>query len=114
MLIARHGDVGIFKVKKDRSTLTSKKQKSLTVALGEMTGHHHTVLPTKGSVIESLGNTDTDQESIFFSVTGAPAVFTHQEHDLAVLEPLNEDEAYVRVIQNEYQPFEKIIQRVAD
>jgi len=123
MLVARHGDVMFYKVNKNslKTNLTGSKKvkKELTVALGEMTGHHHTIYPTKGSSLNVLSQEDTkevkpEDDFIYFTVEGAPVIVSHQEHDAEVLTPTKEDEVYYRVIQDEYQPFENTIQRVAD
>lgn len=92
----RQGDVLILPVTKIPKNL--KKTKKCTLALGEATGHHHTI--HTGAVgyansVESLAE--------YFTVSTNTAELTHQEHDTISLPKGN----YRSIIQSEYTP-EKI------
>ena len=99
------GDVSIIKataeMKKSASTLTFTKQKTLTVAEGEVTGHHHTI------VADDLEFAPF-QHGYF--VRAHKGILTHQEHDVQELE---EGELYFLGRQYEYDPVEKY-RRVQD
>jgi hypothetical protein len=99
--IYRQGDVLLIPVNQFPDNL--KKTKKVTLALGEVTGHHHTIFAG------ATGYAD-DEESLaeFINVYEDSAVLTHQEHDAVVI-PRGK---YRSVIQSEYTPEE--IKRVAD
>lgn len=115
-MVARHGDMLIYKISDEEfANMTngseSREKENLTVGLGEVSGHSHTILAGEdedgnvGVVREfaegkSYDNMDRD---IAFKVEGTAAVLTHDEHKEIVLQPGN----YVRVIQREYNAFEK-------
>ena len=69
------GDVGFDPIKLIPATAI---EKSLTVALGEATGHHHTF--RKGMVQVLI-----EQEQQFVKVTGQNAILEHQEHEELIL-----------------------------
>lgn len=106
----RQGDVLVMPLARKEAGVNNipeklKRTKNCTLALGEATGHHHSVLD--GSAI---GFADDEKALSKFveakSTAGAPLV--HQEHDTIVL-----PEGQYRVFgQVEYTP-EKL-QRVAD
>ena len=51
-IIARHGDMTIFKVSKDQvKGMETAETKKLTLGLGEVTGHSHEVLALDDSTI---------------------------------------------------------------
>lgn len=118
----RQGDVLLQKVKK--STLNQSKLakgktlNKLTVALGEVTGHHHTLFGLGEAKVkdrtEESNQAPNDVASMFFEVEGGNAILRHDEHDPIMLDETGEDEIWMRTIQIEYNPFEKIRQRVAD
>lgn len=119
---ARQGDVLLMKVRKSSvnpNKLTEGKSVSkLTIALGEVTGHHHTLFglgeaKVKDRTVES-NESPNDIASMFFEVEGGNAVLRHDEHDPIMLDETGEDEIWMRTIQIEYNPFEKVRQRVAD
>lgn len=66
----QQGDVLLKKCK----NVKGKKEKHLTLALGEATGHHHTV--TKGDA--ELYN---DNGKLYLRVNSDKAELTHQEHN---------------------------------
>lgn len=77
-----------------------KNLKSLTLAYGEVTGHHHTI---EGD-IELL---EQNNDYIVFKGTG---ILSHQEHDIMSFE----DEIVVSTHQVEFDPFNDVIRRVLD
>lgn len=116
----RHGDMIILKI--DKSELPGSKsveKKSLTVGVGEVSGHSHLVRPIGNATILEYGN-DTaeltkedifvEKEEIFFEVKGGNAVITHEEHGPIVLT----EGFYKRYNQVAYNPFEKRLKAVAD
>jgi hypothetical protein len=97
----RQGDVLIMPVKNIPTSL--KKTKRVTLALGEVTGHHHSI--SNGAV----GYADDENGlSEYFEVIDDSANLTHQEHDTITF-PKG---TYKKVIQVEYTPQE--IRNVAD
>lgn len=84
----------------------SKKVKSLTLALGEVTGHHHTISANGNAEIEVLEDTEFSKT---FAVSGTGDL-VHQEHDRIVFN----DELVVSNIQIEYDPFSNAVRRVMD
>lgn len=96
--IARHGDI-LFK----RTNKTvGKKQRSKTVAYGEVTGHHHTF--DGGAVCFA-----EDGEVKSVEILSATPI-KHQEHDAIMFEKGKYD-VYKKT---EYDPFEKVIRQVKD
>ncbi len=83
---------------------TTKRVKNFTVALGEVSGHHHTVYTT--GEVEVL----EDAEYKTWKPT-ATSQMTHQEHDIQVYE---KNRLVDTSIQQEYDPFAKVIRQVRD
>lgn len=119
-IIARHGDMTIFKVSKDQvKGMEKAKIKKLTLGLGEVTGHSHEVIALDDSMIIEHHNVAgydsaeikalTDRENIFFEVKGK-AVILHEEHGPITLE----EGFYLRTVQRQYNPFSKALERVRD
>ena len=109
-VIARHGDMTIFKV--------SKEQVSGMEAV-ELTGHSHEVFALDDSTIiehHKIAGYDSaeirdlvERENIFFEIKGT-AVIMHEEHG-----PITLDEGvYLRTVQRQYNPFSKALERVRD
>lgn len=100
----RQGDVLILPVNKIPNGLKNfKKTKRVTLALGEATGHHHTIYTDAigyASSIEALAE--------YFEVTGETADLTHQEHGTI---PIPKGK-WRNVIQTEYTPEE--LKKVVD
>ena len=119
-VIARHGDMTIFKVSKTQvSGMEAKELKKLTLGLGEVTGHSHEVFALDNSTIiehHQVSGYDTtelrdlvERENIFFEVKGS-AVIMHEEHG-----PITLDEGvYLRTVQRQYNPFTKVLEKVRD
>jgi hypothetical protein len=97
----RQGDVLIIPVDNIPNHLV--KTKRVTLALGEVTGHHHSI--SYGAVGYS---NNENSLSDYFEVEEESANLTHQEHDTITL-PKGK---YRKVIQVEYTPQE--IRNVAD
>lgn len=101
----RQGDVLIVPIASIPNKSSLKRTKRCTLALGEVTGHHHSILD--GSAI---GFADDEQSLAKYievtSESGAP--LTHQEHDTIVLP----EGSYKVIGQVEYTP--ERLQRVAD
>lgn len=95
--IIRQGDV-IIKLNQAKPE-EAKKRKDRTLALGEATGHHHTL--TKGEVYGSM-------DGVQWIVLDEETELTHQEHDILVIPP----GVHEVIIQREYAPEE--IRRVID
>lgn len=119
-VIARHGDMTIFKVSPNQiSGMESKELKKLTLGLGEVTGHSHEVFALDNSLIiehHNVSGYDTtelrdlvERENIFFEVKGS-AVIMHEEHGPITLE----EGVYLRTVQRQYNPFTKVLEKVRD
>lgn len=119
-VIARHGDMTIFKVSLDQvSGMETKEMKKLTLGLGEVTGHSHEVFALDDSTIiehHNVAGYDSveirelvERENIFFEVKGS-AVIMHEEHGPITLE----EGVYLRTVQRQYNPFTKVLEKVRD
>ena len=100
-MVYRQGDVLIIPVSKIPSDM--KRTKRVTLALGEVTGHHHSI------AYGAIGYAD-DENSLaeYVEVDSDSADLTHQEHDTISL-PKGK---YRKIIQVEYTP--EAIRNVAD
>lgn len=118
--IYRHGDMLIIKVDKitpPKEEFGTQEVKSLTVGLGESTGHSHTIVPVNKESKITVWNFDSkevkdefaDDDQIFFEVKGT-ATILHEEHDPITLE----EGKYVRLKQIQYNPFDKKLAAVRD
>lgn len=93
--IYRQGDVLVVPVKSIPKNL--KQTKKVCLALGEVTGHHHSI--SDGAV----GFADDENAlATYFEVQSAIADLTHQEHATISL-PAGK---YRNIIQSEYTPEE--------
>jgi hypothetical protein len=97
----RQGDVLIMPVKNIPQNL--KRTKRVTLALGEVTGHHHSISSGAVGFAE-----DETALADYFEITDESANLTHQEHDTITL-PKGK---YRKTIQVEYTP--EAIRNVAD
>lgn len=93
------GDVLFTRV--DQLPDDAQEQKTRTVALGESTGHHHTL--TAGMVYRW-------QDLMYAVVPDGGAELRHQEHGALVLSP----GVYQIDLQVEVDPFTGVERRVAD
>jgi len=119
-VIARHGDMTIFKVSLSQvEGLEQKEMKKLTLGLGEVTGHSHEVIALDDSTIiehyniagyDSLEIQDlVARDNIFFEIKGK-AVIMHEEHG-----PITLDEGlYLRTVQRQFNPFSQALEKVRD
>ena len=121
--LKRQGDMLIWKIKsipaqaEGKNAPLASEIKNLIVGEGEVTGHKHAVMPTKGGTVKvynfdsaEVRENYSSDENVYFEVEGAPAIILHDEHAPLVLEV----GTYVRVTQIQYNPFMKILERVAD
>lgn len=74
MFYLQQGDVLIKKVSK----VEGKKLNHLTLATGEMTGHHHTITEGDAELYEQEG-------TLFLRVKSENATLTHQEHKEVII-----------------------------
>ncbi|MBD3282073.1 MAG: hypothetical protein GF387_00450 [Candidatus Portnoybacteria bacterium] len=99
----RHGDLLIKQIKE-----LPKKLKAIsggTLALGEATGHHHTIVADK-QALQLFEDTNGNK---YFSLT-KPAPLTHQEHKTIEIET-----GYYRVdVEKEFDPFTEEMNNVRD
>lgn len=104
MKIYRHGDVLIREIKAIPVTAEEeKKDKAVTVALGEATGHHHTLYG--GMPISLL----IDGDRRFLDVPEEVSL-RHQEHDeLRIAKG-----SYEITMEREFDYFENAMKRVVD
>lgn len=98
-MILQQGDVLIKKV----SNIKGKKLNHLTLALGEATGHHHTVVKGNAELYDNEG-------TLFLRVNSKEADLTHQEHGKITI-PKGDYE--IGIVQ-EYDHFEEEARNVAD
>ena len=108
-----HGDVDLLQVdtlpstaKKVNLEKTNKHSRGVWIELGEHTGNAHTIAPTIGGLLEFY----MDDDDLYTVVKEAPAVITHEEHSPLIIPP----GVYKKVIETEYDPFQKVIRRVQD
>lgn len=107
-LVLRHGDVGIFSVETLPSDVKEgEKKKSVTLQLGEKTGHKHvlTVEDPKDLIVY-----EWEGELGLVMRLNAPGTITHEEHATRVIPP----GIYIRRQEQEYNPFEKAVRKVVD
>ncbi len=95
----RHGDLMLVPVEK--IPIDAKKIKGLTLALGETTGHHHTI--NGKAQLYLVG----DQK--YFQVF-ENSILEHQEHKTIPLEK----GSYKLNLEQEFDPFLETIRRVRD
>lgn len=118
----RHGDMILLKLdpsnfKKPNKSVEFEK---IVVGLGEVTGHSHDVIAGENTKLKvfSYDNAIADMsldeiatmENLIFEVLDGNAVISHDEHDELVLE----EGIWLRCFQVEYNPFEKMVEKVRD
>ncbi len=102
----RQGDVPVLKVEGVTLPADAKVSSELTVALGEATGHHHTLYPTvEGSKIRHA----LIDGKIYFEITNE-WVMRHQEHNEGRIAP----GVYKIGEEREYDPFAEAMKKVID
>lgn len=103
----RQGDVMFIPVHRNCLPKGFTEAKEYTVQLGEATGHHHTLYQKDK---KSKGLKIFEFEGRRFIDVGAEYFLRHQEHDEHIIAP----GAYEVIIEDEYDPFERIMKRVVD
>ena len=110
MKIFRHGDVLLKQIeitKEVKEALAkSEPQKECTIALGEATGHHHTLYP--GGDEPSVRMVEIEGRR--FLDVGTEYFLRHQEHHELRIDP----GCYEIIMEEEYCPFEKAMKKVMD
>lgn len=107
-----HGDVNLIATelpktaKKVDLQATNKHNRGTWIELGEHSGNAHCIAPTKNGLI----NFYMDGEKLLLEVKEAPAVITHEEHAPLII-PIG---IYKKLIETEYDPFQKVIKAVQD
>ena len=97
--IARHGDILL----KETNKVRGKKTQNRTLALGEVTGHHHTLY---GGTITSY---EEDNEVKFLDVKEETSL-EHQEH-----KPIKVLPGVYKIYRKfEFDPFADVLRKVRD
>lgn len=117
-MIFRQGDILMTRVKGMEKKKYSLIPNSKTVALGELTGHHHTfseqsqVLLYKDNSASSSSSQQQEQQEdpTLIEVKSGVAELVHQEHNTILLP----EGTYKVTREMEYNPFLNQIQRTAD
>lgn len=91
--VYRQGDVLIMRVNSIPENLV--KTNKVTLALGEVTGHHHSILSEN-----VVGFAEVETALAKYIEVKSQAVLTHQEHDPITLP----EGTYRAIIQKEYEP----------
>lgn len=104
--IYRHGDLLLTRV--DSIPKNAVPLNSLTLAEGEVTGHHHTF--TSGSVQLFAPALVTEDVQKYIEVKTKEASLTHQEHKKIDV-PQGQ---YKMTVEREYSPVDKVIRQVLD
>lgn len=105
MKLIRHGDVTLRPVAIPAEAKEQKKGKDMTIALGEGTGHHHTLYGSIPNAVIMKGFNDRR-----FVEVQEDLVLRHQEHkELPVAKG-----TYEIIIEQERNPFLDDIRKVID
>ena len=104
----RHGDLIIKKV--DVIPKGAVQTSSLTLAEGEVTGHHHTFTGGQVIVLDAPATSKGSEAVKYFEVKSKEATLTHAEHG-----PMNIPQGtYELQIEREYNPTDKVVRQVLD
>ena len=95
----RHGDVVLHPVDNIKGKKVNDKN-SYVLALGEATGHHHTIMSEQLLITKHKGRT---------FISGLDAELVHQQH-----KPLHLNAKYVQVQEREIDHFAQIERKVID
>lgn len=110
----RHGDVTVEEISLISKDLKEIETSKIVLALGEVTGHSHSVIPigkTKLSVYSlSDEKPDTLLNDICFKVSDGNALLVHEEHEPIVLPP----GIYNRKMKVQFNPFKNAVENVTD
>jgi hypothetical protein len=105
-----HGDVDFIKISEIPAKAVEfkieKQSRGLPIELGQHSGHAHCIAPTKGGSVNVYMHNDV----MYIDVLAKPAVITHEEHAPLII-PVGR---YKKIIEKEYDPFDKIIKQVVD
>ena len=111
MIEARHGDVDIFPA--DKLPKEVEKVRGNILALGEATGHHHTVYGLDEAEVSVYKPTIKDINNMvdkYIVIENGQAIIKHQEHEALILGP----GIYKTKIEQEFNPFSKEYTTVID
>lgn len=106
--VIRQGDVLLIPVE-FKAPKKVERHEELTVAWGEVTGHHHTCYPADKNT-KSFIDTWIDDNGTRFIKFDADYVMRHQEHGDVYISP----GTYQIGSEDEYDPFTKKMRRVID
>lgn len=110
----RHGDVTLEVINEAPKDLKKVKSNKVVVALGEVTGHSHSVIPLNGSEVSILtpdGNPpNPNDDNIYFYVDKGGALIVHEEHEPILLK----EGIYQRKMKVQFNPFTNAIENVRD
>ena len=107
--IIRQGDILFRQVNKPVEEGCEVLPNSKTVALGELTGHHHSFGGNDQMLVFKDKKARNNNEPVAIQVL-APAELTHQEHFAIQFEP-----GYYKIVrEQEYNPMTKQLQRAVD
>lgn len=110
----RHGDVTLEVISQIPKELKEIKTSKVVLALGEVTGHAHSVIPI-GDAELSVFSVDDNKpgavlDEIFFQVKKGKCLLIHEEHEPIILE----EGIYHRQMKRQYNPFTKAVENVKD
>ena len=113
-LIGRQGDVFFFATTEEQKEC-NKSNGKITIALGEHSGHHHTVVPMTAetkifSQLEGSHPSFDDKDFVEILVKDGDAVVRHEDHGAIILSPGN----YIASRQKTYSVVTKQLNRVID
>ena len=94
--VARQGDVMLMRIDKIPST---KKAPHAILALGEVTGHMHKVLPQKGTTLSFV----QDGSTTYLEIKGGDAVLYHGS-DSQIATQINDLEKFDNVVEDTHAP----------
>ncbi len=113
----RHGDVTIQKLDnipdrfKEFKSLDTKK---IILALGEVTGHSHRIIPIDDSEIAVFSNTEAkpsgEEDEILFQIKKGRGLLIHEEHAPIILE----EGIHYRAMKKQFNPFTNAVENVRD
>jgi len=104
----RHGDVSLHQITELPKELKKQKHNgSFAIALGETTGHKHSVVIDRPQDMSIYLDEAT---GLFVLDLKSEAKITHEEHRTIILEP----GIYIQKQEQEYDPFEEVLKQVKD
>ncbi len=120
-LIKRQGDMMLYKVPAEAvKGKFAKNVNKVVIGLGEVTGHSHIILPVDTTELVQYFDKESDLEidadsaaimdRLFFEVKNELGLTVHEEHNPIKLEP----GFYLRINQQQFDPWENVMKRVND